>query len=268
MEKDYYQILGVGQNAETKEIKEAYRQMAFKYHPDRNTENPDAAEKMKAVNEAYAVLSDPSKKREYDSLRQQFGNSAYNQFRKTYSDQDIFSGSDINQIFEEMAKAFGLRGFDDIFKEFYGQGYRTTFEFKSTGLFSGDFIFSGNFGKKENKSAEQPPKISYLNKLSRFVIEKVTGVELPENGADLTDMILLSPQQAQEGGPYAYFHKKKSKKLVVKIPPGIREGQHIRLSGMGEDGKGGGNPGDLYLKVQIRKPFIQKVQDFIFGPHK
>ncbi len=54
----------------------------------------------------------------------------------------------------------------------------------------------------------------------------------------------------------------------MKIPPGIREGQHIRLSGMGEDGKGGGNPGDLYLKVQIRKPLIQKVQDFIFGHHK
>ncbi len=212
MEKDYYRILGVGQNAEAKEIKEAYRQMAFKYHPDRNTENPDAAEKMKAMNEAYAVLSDSSKKREYDSLRQQFGSSAYNQFRKTYSDQDIFSGSDINQIFEEMAKNFGLRGFDDIFKEFYGQGYRTTFEFKSPGFFGGGFIFSGNFGKRENRPAEQAPKISCLNKLSRFFIEKISGVELPENGTDITDMILLSPQRKPKEGASTHTFIKKSPK--------------------------------------------------------
>ncbi len=261
MEKDYYQVLGVEPDADAKAVKNAYRQLAFQYHPDRNKENPGAAEKMKGINEAYAVLSDSSKRREYDALRQQFGSSAYNQFRSNYSDQDIFSGSDINQVFEEIAKAFGLRGFDDIFKEFYGQGYRT-FEFKSQGFFGGGFIFSG-FGKGKAKSVTQSSTGGYLEKLSRVFIEKVSGVEIPESGADSVDVVVLSPQLAREGGPYAYFHKKKSKKLVVKIPLGVRDGQRIRLAGMGTEGKGGGKSGDLYLKVRIKMPLLQKVRDII-----
>ena len=67
-QRDYYQILGVKEDAEPKEIKDAYRQLAFKYHPDRNKENPEASEEMKSVNEAYAVLSDTSKRQEYDSV--------------------------------------------------------------------------------------------------------------------------------------------------------------------------------------------------------
>jgi DnaJ-class molecular chaperone len=67
-------------------------------------------------------------------------------------------------------------------------------------------------------------------------------------------------QEAREGGPYPYFYRKASKKLVVNVPPNLREGQRIRLAGMGEEGKGGGNPGDLYLKVKIRKPLWEKVK--------
>ena len=92
---DYYQVLGVPPDSESGKIKQAYRDLAFKYHPDRNTENPAAAEKMKQVNEAYAVLSDTRKRREYDALRQQYGSSARNQFRQQHSEKDIFSGSDI-----------------------------------------------------------------------------------------------------------------------------------------------------------------------------
>jgi DnaJ-class molecular chaperone len=73
----------------------------------------------------------------------------------------------------------------------------------------------------------------------------------------------LSPQQAREGGPYAYYLKKRRKKLVVKIPPGIKEGQKIRLTGMGEDGQGGGSAGDLFLKVHITKPLLQSIKDLI-----
>ena len=126
---NYYQQLKVKPDATAHQIKEAYRRLAFEYHPDRNTDDPQAAEKMKAINEAYAVLSNPAKKSEYDSLRSRFGSSAYAQFRKNYSEQDIFSGSDVNHIFEEMAKAFGLRGSNEIFREFYGRGFQQ-FEFK------------------------------------------------------------------------------------------------------------------------------------------
>ncbi|MGD9246175.1 MAG: DnaJ domain-containing protein [Desulfobacterales bacterium] len=261
-QRDYYQILGVDKNAVSKEIKEAYRKLAFAYHPDRNRENPEAAEKMKIVNEAYAVLSSPEKRREYDTLRQQFGSDAYNRFRKNYSQQDIFSGSDINHVFEEMAKAFGFRSFDDIFKEFYGKEYQR-FAFKRPGMFAGGFIFTGPLRRGKYDQSQLPPLTGKLGKLSRYVIEKVSGVELPANGADINDVIHLSPQQAQEGGPYAYFLKKKSKKLVVKIPTGIRNGQRIRLVGMGEDGRGGGTPGDLYLKVQIKKSLIQKIKETV-----
>ena len=260
-QRDYYQILGVDKNAASKQVKEAYRNMAFRYHPDRNKENGEAAEKMKIVNEAYAVLSSPEKRREYDSLRQRFGSSAYSRFRNNYSEQDIFSGSDINHVFEEMAKAFGFRSFDDIFTEFYGKEYRR-FEFKRHGVFGGGFIFTSPL-RRGKYDQSQFPLTGKLGKLSRYVLEKVSGAELPGNGADINDVIRLSPMQAQKGDPYAYFLKKKSKKLVVKIPPGVRNGQRIRLTGMGEDGKGGGKPGDLYLKVQIKKSLIQKIKQTV-----
>ena len=128
-QKDYYEILGVPANASSKNIKEAYRTLAFEYHPDRNKDNAVAAEKMKRINEAYAVLSNQKKRSEYDTLKEQFGSSATGHYRQSHSQQDIFRGSDVHQIFEEMARSFGFRGVDDIFKDFYGPGYRS-FEFK------------------------------------------------------------------------------------------------------------------------------------------
>jgi curved DNA-binding protein CbpA len=98
-QKDYYNILGVDRDASQQAIKEAYRKLAFQYHPDRNTGDPAATEKMKDINEAYAVLSDVSKRREYDLLRSQYGSFAYERFRQSHTDDDIFRGSDINQIF-------------------------------------------------------------------------------------------------------------------------------------------------------------------------
>jgi DnaJ-class molecular chaperone len=265
-QKDYYQILNVEKTAGSKQIKEAYRQLAFRYHPDKNKENPEASEKMKYINEAYAVLSDPEKRREYDAIKQQFGASAYSQFRNNYSEKDIFSGSDINHIFEEMSKAFGFRGFEDVFKEFYGKDYRT-FQFKRPGFFAGGFILSGTFGKRRHQQSQisLPNK---LKKLSGFILKTIGGVELQKNGANISDVITLSSQQALEGGPYAYFLKKKSKKLIVKIPPGVKDGQRIRLAAMGEDGKGGGSSGDLYLEVKIRKPLIQKIKGVISNIRK
>jgi curved DNA-binding protein len=84
---------------------------------------------------------------------------------------------------------------------------------------------------------------------------------MPENGADINEIIYLSSRQVREGGPFAYYLKKMKKKLVVQIPAGIKEGQKIRLAGMGEEGKGGGTPGDLYLKVHLTKPLLQSIKD-------
>ena len=257
-QRDYYEILGVPSDANEKQIKAAYRKLAFQYHPDRNTGDPESATKMKAINEAYAVLSNPSKRRDYDSLRQQFGSSAYNRFRSNYTESDIFRGSDINRIFEEMARAFGFRGFDDIFNEAYGEGYRT-FEFKRPGFSARGFVFTGPL----RRSAQNRTAPFALGKLSRYLIEKLTGIELPQNGTDVTEPIELTPLEAKEGGPYPYYYRKKSKKLVVNLPAGLREDQRIRLAGMGEEGKAGAKPGDLYLKVKVKKPLVQKLKDWL-----
>jgi DnaJ-class molecular chaperone len=248
-QRDYYDILGVASDASEKQVKAAYRKLAFQYHPDRNTGDSESAGKMKAINEAYAVLSNPSKRQHYDDLRRQFGSSAYNHFRTNYSESDIFRGSDINRIFEEMARAFGLRGFDDIFNEAYGEGYRT-FGFKRPGFSARGFVFTGP-----------------LRRSPQDRIEKLTGVELPQNGMDVTEAIYLSSQEAEEGGPYPYYYRKKSKKLVVMLPKGLHEGQRIRLGGMGEEGKGGAKAGDLYLTVKIKKPLVQKLKNW-FHPSR
>jgi len=257
--QDYYQVLGVDNNATDQQIKEAFRKLAFKYHPDRNKESPAAVDEMKRVNEAYAVLSNPAKKREYDALRNQFGASAHTHFRNNYTEQDIFSGSDINHIFEEMAKAFGLRGSNEVFQEFYGRGFRQ-FEFKNTRGYTRGFVFGGS-PQGEGHGRVPLAGGGNMGRLARFLLQKISGVQFPEDGADVEDALYLTPEQALQGGPYAYFLRSQSKKLVVKIPPMVRPGQRIRLTGLGHSGKGGGKAGDLFLKVHIRKPLMRSIKE-------
>jgi DnaJ-class molecular chaperone len=256
-ETDYYKLLGVETDAGEKTIREAYRQLAFQYHPDRNRGSQTAAEKMKQINEAYAVLSSSEKRRDYDALRNRYGDSAHTRFRKSYTDKDIFSGSDIHGIFEEMARSFGFRGSDEILKEFYGKGFQT-FEFHRPGLFAGGFFFVGGPGKGRLPISKGP-----LSMLFGQVIKQLTGSMPPKNGADVTEAIVLNEDIARRGGPYAYFYKKQNKKLIVKIPANVRDGQKIRLAGMGAPGKGGGPRGDLFLKVQIRKPLMRRLKNLI-----
>ena len=260
--KDYYRILGIETDAGSDKIKAAYRELAFQYHPDRNEKNPDASEKMKQLNEAYAVLSNPMKRREYDSLRQQYGSAAYQRFRQGYSQQDIFNGSDVHQVFEEMAKSFGFRGYEDIFKEFYGNGYRT-FKFKGPGVVMGGFVFSGSFGRGKNRQGQLPGSGGLFGKLIQNFFQKAIGMKPMEKGKDIHEVIQLDEASARQGGPYAYFHKNQSKKLVVTLPRGVRAGQKIRLTGMGEAGKGGGEPGDLYLKIHIKRPLLERIKGYI-----
>ena len=259
---DFYKVLGVGKDAGEKEIKDAYRKLAFEFHPDRNKDKPDAADNMKKVNEAYAVLSNQDKRKQYDALRRQFGDNAYNRFRQNYSEQDIFSGSDINAVLDEMAKAFGFRGVDEIFNEFYGQGYRS-FEFKKSGFSARGFVFQGPFKNAQTGNATPVFPKGILGKLSRIALEKISGVVLPETGQDVMEELYLTPELARAGGPYPYFHRERNKKLVVKVPGGMKEGQKIRLPGMGRKGKGGGNAGDLYLKINFKKSLLKKIKEVI-----
>ena len=92
--------------------------------------------------------------------------------------------------------------------------------------------------------------------------------ELPQQGEDIHDVIRLSPELAKTGGPYAYFHRLLQKKLVVKIPVNVKEGQKIRLADMGREGKGGADPGDLFLTVKIRRPLLEQVKQWVKGRAK
>ncbi|MRR18196.1 MAG: J domain-containing protein [Deltaproteobacteria bacterium] len=258
-QKDYYDILGLKEDAGHKEVRDAYRRLALRHHPDRNRNNPEAAERMKAINEAYAVLSDPRKRREYDALRKTYGSSAYGQFRQTHSDQDIFRGSDIGQILDELSRAFGYRSFEDIFRESYGAGYRT-FEFRRPGAFSRVFTGGVSGGQGAGNST---PGVRLLERLIRYGLKKKWGVELPEKGGDLKDVVVVSPDEARLGGKSHYSSKKTGRDLMVTIPPNTRAGQQLRLKGMGEPGRGGAEAGELYLTVNIRRSLIQKAKDVI-----
>ena len=267
-QNDYYQMLGIGESATSDQIKQAYRKLAFEYHPDRN-KDPAMTDKMKDINEAYAVLSNASKRREYDLLKSQYGSFAYDHFRQSHTANDIFRGSDINQIFEEFAKTFGFRSSSDIFRESYGAEYQS-FEFRRPGIFGRGFIFypgsRGNDGKQQfNDSQVQMPELPFsgvLGKVIKFFLKNVTGIELPERGKDWHDTISLSSEKARDGAEMEYSYKKwgKPKNLMIKIPASIRDGQRIKLKGMGSLGIAGGGTGDLYLQVQIKRSLAQRIK--------
>ena len=183
--KDYYQILGVDETADGPKIKEAYRKLALKYHPDRAGNSPAAAEQMKALNEAYAVLSNPQKRGEYDHLRRSYGSDAYGKFRNSYSEQDIYRGSDVNQIFEELARSMGLRGFDEIFKEFYGENFRS-FEINQPGLKGRGFVFGGFFGRGGAANRKRKGAIDHdspgMGRLPQYLFQKLLGIRPPQTG--------------------------------------------------------------------------------------
>lgn len=254
-------MLGVDSKASQQEIKEAYRKLAFQYHPDRNKDDPTASDKMKAINEAYAILSDPAKRSEYDALRDRFGSLAYEHYRQTHSQEDIFRGSDIGQIFQEFARSFGFRNADDIFREFYGAGFRS-YQYQRPGFTFRSFVY--NPYRAAGSDTTPPIRLGLSGRMIKFLLEKVLRIQIPERGKDLVDVLRLTPGIAQRGGEVEYkYHKLgKSRRLMVKIPPGVRDGQTIRLRGMGEPGKAGGAPGNLLLKVSVSESLFQRIKAF------
>lgn len=272
-QKDYYKILEIEQNATQKQIKEAYRKLAFEYHPDRNNNHKSASEKMKEINEAYSILSDPYKRKQYDALYKQYGSSSYERFRQNYKDDDIFRGSDINRIFNEFAKKFGFRNADEIFRDLYGSKSQT-FEFRGPGFFvRGFFIFDAAKERPrvqqragESKHLGRNPILSGIfGQVAKYALKKLTGIKIPERGSDVHDVIHITPQLAKRGAEISYLHRngEKQKELMVKIPPGVKDGQQLRLKCLGAQGKNGGIAGDLYLRIRTSDSFSAKVKDFL-----
>jgi len=227
VKKDYYEILGVSKNATEEELRKAYRQLALKYHPDRNHGDKAAEEQFKYINEAYAVLSDKEKRKQYD----QVGSEGFHQ---RFSQEDIFRNFNFGDIFSN----FGF-GPNDIFESLFGTR-RGKSRVKSTVDFDG--FHSGSSGPFGGGTE------------SHYDFTGVPRGE-PKRGQDLTANLNISFYESIKGGertfPIQTFGRREE--IKVAIPPGINHGQQLRLKGKGAPSSSGGAPGDLYLTIQVGK---------------
>jgi len=213
MAEDYYKTLGIEKSASAEEIKKAYRKLALKYHPDRNpNDKKNAEEKFKKISEAYAVLSDPEK-------RQQFDNYGSEAFSQKFSQEDIFRGFDINDILRDLG--FGGGGFT-FFGGGGGRGRRQSYQQRVD-------PFGEHYGEQQYRQTLQQRGEDLEYNLSITLEEAAAGAE--------KKIALRQANATQE--------------LKVKIPPGISSGQKLRLPGKGSPGISGGPAGDIYLNIQL-----------------
>ncbi|MCR3721354.1 MULTISPECIES: molecular chaperone DnaJ [Prauserella salsuginis group] len=282
LDKDFYRELGVSSDASTDEIKKAYRKLARENHPDANPGNAEAEKKFKAVSEAYGVLSDPDKRKEYDEARALFGSG------RTGGGFGGFPGGG-------PGGAGGAGGFDlgDIFGQGAGPGGPG-----GAGGFGGLGDMLGNlFGRRGGAAgAQRGQRGSDVETDVRIdFAEAVKGATLPlrlsspatcgtcgGNGARPGTSPRTCPTCAGAGlvnrnqGAFAFSEpcpdcrgsghqiddpcpecagegvSTRTRTLTVRIPPGVDDGQKIRLAGQGEPGKGGAAAGDLFVRVHVR----------------
>jgi len=236
--KDYYQILGVSRNASEKEIKQAYRRLARKHHPDLNPGDKSAEAKFKEINAAYEVLSNPEKRKKYDQFGEQW----------------------------EYAEQFAKSGGQERVRWDFGKG-STTFEYGDLSGF-GD-IFSSLFGDSGKGSRMRGPRRGQD-------IESTIEVSLEEAYHGSKRVIQLQTEEPCTacGGTGRVGNRVCTmcngaggkiipKRLEVKIPAGVRDGSRIRIAGEGVSGRAGGKKGDLYLvaKVLPHKLFERRGDD-------
>ncbi|MFC1917989.1 DnaJ domain-containing protein [Chloroflexota bacterium] len=257
--KDYYRILGVVENAGQKEIKQAFRKLAFQHHPDTNPDRgKEAEEKFKEINEAYCILGDESKRKQYD-LARKGGFAGY-----PYSQQDIFRSSFTNSnVYDELSRMFsqgGLRFDTDFLNQVFFTGRGIMFQFfnsPGTGSQFQNYERQAGFQAspasvyKPNWLERQLGKIA--TKMTGFLVRRVFGVPRVSGGnLDYHTDIEVTNAEADAGTEkeFTYQRNEQSKKLMVKIPAKVKSGTKIRLKGMGM--VSGGRSGDLYLRVKIR----------------
>jgi len=210
--RDYYRTLGVAREAPADDIKKAYRKLARKFHPDVSRE-PDAEKRMKEVNEAYEVLSDPEKRAAYDQLGKNY--QPGQDFRPPPGWDAGFEFSEHGRSGAEAAE------FSDFFDEIFGRMGR---------------------GRRRGGGAHAHGHAQGNNHHARILLD------LEDAFSGVTRQVTLrAPKLDGQGRVTLQEHT-----LEVRIPKGIREGQVIRLAGQGEPGFGDGKPGDLLLEVQFK----------------
>jgi molecular chaperone DnaJ len=270
MKRDYYEVLGISRNADDAAIKRAYRRLAIKYHPDRNPGDKQAVERMKEINEAYAVLSDPVKRQRYD----RYGHRGL----EGYTSEDIFGGIDFGSILRE----FGLRDiFSDfgfgrsIFDDFFG-GRSTPKTRGLTARKGADLQYDVEIDLEEAfLGAEKKINLSKTEVCSAcqgtgaakggMVTCKECGgkgqiVREQRSGWSVFRQIITCPRCRGQGriitSPCKECQGKGTievqREITIQIPRGADSGHTIIVEGEGEPGSDGGTAGDLYVKLQVK----------------
>ncbi len=263
--KDYYQILEIPDNASQEDIKRAFRKLAFKYHPDTNPGNEkQAEEQFKEINEAYGVLGDEGRRRQYDFARKaQFAGVGYDTKYQgfQYSQQDIFRNIFSNPaMFDELNRMFsqgGLRFDQDFLNRIFFQGEGFVFQFSAGpgGISRRVFRFGSNIPYQSPTDYKPNWREKLLGKVGKAVLRKLFGFgyePLPKQNLDQHIELEISQIEASIGGEkqVSYKHSKQTKKLVVKIPSRVKSGTKIRLRGMGITENN--TAGDLYLHIKVK----------------
>ena len=226
--KDYYKILGVDKKATPDKIKREYRKLARKYHPD-VSKHSDSDGKFKEIGEAYEVLGDPEKRKDYDELGSNWqAGQQFNQQQQAYQD---FGGDNSSNA-----------GFD------FGGGF-------SEGTYGHSDFFESLFGQKFTKSQKTHQTGQHTFSQKGEDVHAKISVPLEDAFTGATTNIKFSlPTITPEGKI-----ENKTVSLKVKIPKGIKSGQKIRLARQGGPGINGGKPGDMYLEVEFEKHKYYKV---------
>lgn len=270
--KDYYEVLGVTKDASEKDIKSAYRKLAMKYHPDRSDAS-DAEERFKEISEAYAVLSDPEKRQKYD----QFGHAGIS---GQYSQEDIFRG--VN--FEDLLRGFGFGGGESIFDMFFGGGrsrgpargrdlrydVNLTLEQAASGLEMTIDVPRTETCSTCSGSGAKPGTSPVVCSACRGTGQMTRAQNTPFgqivtqttcNKCAGRGQIITSPCSDCGGTGRA----RKTRKINIKIPPGVEDGQHLKLRGQGDAASRGGDPGDLYVVINVMPhPKFQRQDSDLF----
>jgi curved DNA-binding protein len=284
MAEDYYKLLGVSKTASDEEIKKAYRKLAMKYHPDRTKGDKTAEERFKKISEAYAVLSDSKKRKEYDT----FGSEGFHQ---RFSQEDIFRGSNFSDIFNDL-------GFDlnDLFSS---RGGRTRFSFGGGGPFGGgaqqqaqmkggDVVYEMPLTLREIASGtNKTVTLQHQGQTERINVKipkgMLSGKKLrlagkgnpspyggPAGDLYIQAKVLNDPVFSAEDQDLYINHEIRlseallgttvsvptldGRKLSLKIPPGTKHGTKMRLSGHGLPSMKSGGKGHLFVRILIQIP--------------
>jgi curved DNA-binding protein len=239
--KDYYEVLGVGRTASDDEIKKAFRKLARQYHPDVARNKKEAEERFKEINEAYEVLSDPAKRKKYDELGANWKAGA--EFRPPPG-WEAFSGGRPSGAgpgggFEFQ---FGGTGFSDFFEQLFASRGR-----------GGGFQGRAPFGEQDVAERGRDIEGDILVTLDEAMRGSVRTVSVRHAAPCETCGGTGMRGRRECATCRGEGQVEKTEQYQVKIPPGITEGQRLKLAGRGEAGLGGGAAGDLYLRVRLAK---------------